>query len=323
MPDNVYEVMEEFNKLLSSLEGKQALEMANRWKPIEDRLWKYFDAVLDDIQMNGAKTESQIYRLSRYQDLIKIAQDEISNFEKYANGSIADQQRRSIDLGTQAALESLKGWKEIIEIPTFVNKLAVQNMVGVCADGKPLFSLLSNRKLDGASIEGLSQALVEGVALGYNPKKTANMMANGLAQGLSKALVIARTEQIRSYQEASRETYQNLGVTQYQRHCAFSDRTCLACLGLDGQIVEVHEDFSSHPDCRCFSTPILPGMEIRTGTGLVWFEKQSEEKQKEILGTGHYELYKNGTNLFDMVSVKNDPVWGNTISIRSISELVE
>lgn len=323
MPDNIYDIIEEFNDLLAAEEAKQSLAMAKQWKEIEDRLWKYFEALLDDIEKNGAKTQSQIYRLSRYQDMIKIAQEEIGKYEKWANASITEQQKRSIDLGTRAALESLNGWEDIKKNPTFINSLAVQNIVGMCADGSPLFSVLKNRAIATDAIEGLTNALTEGVALGYNPKKTAGKMADGLAQGLNKALVIARTEQIRSYREATRETYQELGVTHYQRHCAFSDRTCVACLALDGQIVEVHEDFASHPECRCSMTPIVPGLTEERAGGKEWFEKQNEEMQKSILGPGRYELYQQGVSLSDMVTVKNDPVWGNTISAKNISELVE
>ena len=57
----------------------------------------------------------------------------------------------------------------------------------------------------------LTRNLIEAISLGYSPRKTAEMMAGGLTDSLSKALVIARTEQIRTYREATLAQYQDIG----------------------------------------------------------------------------------------------------------------
>jgi SPP1 gp7 family putative phage head morphogenesis protein len=170
-------------------------------------------------------------------------------------------------------------------------------------------------------VDGLTQALVEGVALGYNPRKTAQIMASGLSDGLNKALVIARTEQLRTYRAANLEQYQNMGIQQWQRHCAFSDRTCVACLGLDGKIYPTNTGFASHPNCRCFMTAVIPGEPITETNAQKWFGGLDEDRKKEILGKGHYELYQKGVPLSEMVSVNEDPIWGPTIGIRSLKDI--
>lgn len=252
MPD-IYGVMSNYNQQLAKREAAEMLAMARRWGTVEKRLWVYFDALIDDIARTGVKTDAQIMRLYRYEQLVNTAQNEIAQYEAWAGSRIIAEQRRAMDVGFEAAVRTAAGDSFF---PPMVDKTAVANMIGMCADGAPLFSVLRRRALATASIEGLTNALVEAVALGYNPRKTARFMADGLAQGLDKALLIARTEQIRVMREATRSGYQQMGVTRYRRHCAKSDRTCVACLALDGKIYKTDMIMDSHPGC------ILPGNEV-------------------------------------------------------------
>jgi SPP1 gp7 family putative phage head morphogenesis protein len=313
--------MREFNNRLAALETESLLEMAQRWKKIEDRLWKYFDLLIEETNDRGLKTPSELYSMYRYQELVRIAQDEISQYESWAGNQISREQMRAVELGYESAARSV--YKKLGKgiLAPIVNHSAVKNMVGLAGDGSPLFSLLRNRSLITASVDGLSQALVEGVALGYSPRKTARMMASGLSEGLNKALVIARTEQLRAYRTANIEQYENMGIQQWQRHCSFSDRTCLACLGLDGKIYSTRDGFASHPGCRCFTTAVIPGEPLPESSAKKWFSGLDDERKKAILGKGHYELYKNGTPLDAMVSVKDDPVWGPSIRIRGVADI--
>ena len=315
---NIYAVMAAFNRQLGRLEAGATMEMTERWKEIEARLWGYFLALVDDIERNGLKTDAQVYQLFRYQTLLKIALDEITRYEQWAQGRVEEMQQQAIDLGVAAAIASLNGAQYFV--PTG-NIAALKNMVGVCADGAPVFSILSQRALSPEAVAGLTAALLEGIALGYNPRKTARKMADGLAGGLDKALTIARTEQIRAFREATRQQYQDMGVKLYQRHCAHSDRTCTACLGLDGEIYPTDELFASHPNCRCFMTAYDAELAKRYPNAQEWFAGLDEARQKEILGPGHYKLYKEGMPLKDMVKITDNPVWGPTIGVKPLKEL--
>lgn len=333
---SIYQVMAAYNRQLAADEASASMEMARRWMQVESRLQGAFDALLEQVSTQGAKTPSEIFRLYRYDQLIQTAQGEIGQFEAAAGRIIGAQSERAISLGLEAAVRSLYG--ENFFTPG-VNRGALANMIGVCADGKPLFDLLAKRALAGVSVEGLSQALVEGIALGYGPRKVARMMAAGLSAGLNKALVIAQTEQVRAYREASRQQYAAMGVQEYQRHCAKSDRTCVACLALDGKKYKIGRIMDSHPRCRCFMVALpppgwqptgeqeerarVPGERARVpeerARAQEWFSGLDEKRQRAILGDRRWELYRDGKPLSDMVRIKEHPIWGPTIGIKRLA----
>ncbi len=77
----------------------------------------------------------------------------------------------------------------------------------------------------------------------------------------------------------------------------------------------------SHPQCRCFITPLIPGFTPpASASGETWLAKQDEQTQRNILG-GHYDLYKSGTPLGDMVKIKQDKTWGPTVGVRPLKEM--
>ena len=197
-------------------------------------------------------------------------------------------------------------------------------MIGLAGDGSPLFDVIKQRALAPVMVEGMRSTLIQAVAHGDNPRTTARILKNGLAAGLTKALTIARTEQLRVYRDTGIEQYKASGVvTSYTRHCALDELTCIACLALDGKVQLVDEIFEIHPLDGCFTTPNIEGLEPISGqTGEAWLNAQSEGKQKEILGA-HYDLWKSGISIKDMVKIKDDPVWGPTVGIKPVGAFDE
>lgn len=314
----VYQVMADFNRRLAMLEGDASLLMAQKWKELEESLAGYILQLVEQINREGLKTSSEIFRLYRFRELLQIVQTAITQYEGWATGVASGMQSEAIDLGIVAALEAMG--KPVL--PFGINKAALQNMIGVCADGAPLFTILSERSLIPTAVEGLVRALIEGVAFGFNPRKTARKMADGMAGGLDKALTIARTEQLRVYREAERQQLLKDGVKQYQRHCAKSDRTCIACIAVDGEIYSTEELFASHPNCRCFMTVYDPTYSHGYPDAKQWFEGLDEGRQREILGKGLFELYREGVPLKEMARIKNDPVWGPVLETKPIKQIM-
>jgi hypothetical protein len=57
-------------------------------------------------------------------------------------------------------------------------------------------------------------------------------------------------------------------------------------------------------------------------SGLDWFNAQDESTQRDMLGPGKYDAWSNGDfTLQDIVGVRNDPIWGNSIYVKSLAEL--
>lgn len=327
MPDkSIYATIAEFNKALDAQEKAQWVAMAKRWKQTEDTLALYIQRHADAIaarKLAGQAVSEYAYtKLETWKDLQRQIVAEAANYERYATQVIKAEQLSYLETGAAAAQTVLRNELGAGYAFDRLNIQALENMVGMTADGSPLFDVLAKRALSPDMVEGLVNNLNEAIALGYGPRKTASMMAEGLAAGLDKALVIARTEQIRAYRTGSQKQYEESGVVmQYQRHAAPQERTCFECLALDGKIYPTAEDFASHPNCRCFMTPVIEGVNNPGAKGREWFERQSESIQRDILGAGRLELYQNGTPLESMVKVTDDSTWGNTISAVPLAEL--
>ena len=324
---NIVEIMEEFNRLLSERESAQWIAMGRRWKELESTLSIYMQQLAEQIDLrrtNGLPVnKNSIYQMERYKDLLHQVFGESKKYESYASGLISQEQLAYGELGIRAAQQAIMSSAGYSVMFNRVNVAAVQNMAGITADGSPLFDVLAKRALAPEMAAGITNKLIEATGLGYNPVKTARMMADGLSQGLTKALTIARTEQVRVYRQASLDQYRESGVvSQWQRHAAKSERTCLVCLALDGQIQNVSDLFASHPNCRCYTVPIIKGAEYTPlQSGQDWLVNKPAEYQQKILGN-YYDLYRQGTPLKAMVNVIDDPTWGPTLRTVPVKDLV-
>lgn len=322
---NITLSMSEFNRLLARREAAQMLAMASRWHQQEMALESAMRRLADAIELrrqNGLPIgPGALTHLESYRDLLNQVQAQSRSYEDFAKANIMAEQMAYGQLGIDAANAQIARSGVGIAFNR-LNVSAVQNMVGLTADGSPLFDVLKKRALSPDMIGGLTDKLIEAVSLGYNPRKTAEMMADGLAQGLTKALTIARTEQLRVFRTASQSQYQETDfIQEYQRHAAFSERTCLACIALDGKIYPIDELMELHVSDRCFMTPVIPGFTTPSRSVGDWFERQPESVQREIMGNGHYELWKAGTPMQDMIKITDDPTWGPTIGIVPLRNL--
>jgi hypothetical protein len=149
-------------------------------------------------------------------------------------------------------------------------------------------------------------------------------MRDDLAGGLTKALQIARTEELRTYREAGRRQYQESGVVvAHKRVAAHGPRTCAACMAVDGERLGLDEPMYDHPQGRCTSVPVVDGMpEVEWLAGEDWLKTQSESVQRSVMGP-LYEPWSEGVfGLSDVVQHRNDAVWGRSLTPKSARQLV-
>lgn len=120
-------------------------------------------------------------------------------------------------------------------------------------------------------------------------------------------------------------------IKRYRALATLDTHTCLTCAPLDG--LEWEKDGSPighkfpkpsyplHFNCRCLMLPVVldgpPGGERASSDGPVsakltfrgWLDRQSAEKQADILGKGRAELYRKGKlTLSDMVRGNGSPL---------------
>jgi hypothetical protein len=330
MPSKVEEILEEYRKAVLSRDAAAAREYARQWLKVEQVLeGQYLSLAMDvnDLRQAGYPvTDYQVMQLQRYQQLLGQTRTEMERFSRFVEGGISSQQYLSAQDGLDMAHDTLmqtaigKG----ITLSNF-NRLpieAVKNMMGMSGNGSPLRELLMADY--GGTMSQLTSALISGVALGYNPRKTARSMAEAMAGNLQRALLVSRAETMRALRTAQVQQYRATGfVRQYMRKAAMSTRTCLACLLEDGRVYSVQSQFSDHPNGRCFSVAVLedaPDHEMMSGKE--YLEKLQPEEQKGIMGEERWNMWKGGQiKLEQMSGMHNHPTWGESPKMVPMKEL--
>lgn len=328
----VITLIRQFRERLINGETQQLATMAAEWVTIEYRLQAYVESLVADIQVRVAAGEAipidRLVKLERYLRLNTQVQLELGAFMDNQAAIIANMQQQL----AQAGLADANTVLSLLDSMTAGNVIgawdilpveAVANMVGLAGDGSPLRVLL-----DEAIATGSQQALaglVEATALGYNPRRTARMFFEGLAGGLNRAMVIARTEQLRVYRDAARQQYQQSGVVVgYKRISARDTRVCPACLlADDGTVYPLDQPFDEHPQGRCAIVPVVERIPVNWQTGKDWLQQQPEATQQYILGKGRYNAWQEGLiTLDDIPTRKFDETWGGAIVPKPLYELI-
>lgn len=307
------------------------VNMANRWLQLENSLEAQIGMLareITDMQAAGqAVGINRVLKLKRYRTLLGQFNAEASKYNKWAAGEIATQQRRLAKMGLTHAVEATQ--MSLTEagygVGRFFDRVpvrAIENMIGMTGSGAPLRELLNEAAP--LSVEHMTRALIEGLAMGLPPGQTARLMMDGMAMGLTRATLIARTEQLRVYREAARQQYDESGAIQtYERVCANQPDTCMACIALDGKLYPTNEIMEVHPADRCFMIPHVAGAApIERERGKDWFARQSPELQKQMMGPGRFELYSSGrVSLQDLVTQTDHPIWGRSLEVTALKNL--
>jgi len=178
--------------------------------------------------------------------------------------------------------------------------------------------------------------LIEGLALGHNPRETAREMRDALGGDLARALKISRTETLRAYRESTRRSYEeNRDLIVGWYWMAGKDaRTCAACLAMDGTLHKLDEPLDDHPNGRCTMIPALDpslgikgaprGGQLTWQAGSDWFAEQDEETQRKVLGDAGYDAYQAGAiELSSLVGQSESKVWGTTRRVVGLQEATE
>ena len=223
-----------------------------------------------------------------------------------------------------------------------LNTDAITALVGATQAGSALDTLFRGIRAEGA--QAAEDALVQGIVLGYNPRKIAPMIRDALGVQLNRALTISRTETMRAQRVAASESYKaNADVMKGWRwQAALTGNTCPVCISMHGSIHPVEEEMESHPNCRCSMVPVTKswedlGAELgfdfsgvekagpsfeeiakkynisaerqktyaqRKMTGEAYFRGLSAEEQIKVFGPGRWTSWKSGIISFDQISKK-------------------
>ena len=319
----VVTLMRQFKSDIARAGSAQQAEMARRWLGVERRLMGQMEALAYRMaavrEAGGTVTANMLLNDVRYRELLSQLHAEQVKYTQYAESTISDGQRAMASAGVNQSQAAIAA-----QVSTSFNRLpvsAVQHMVGLTGAGTPLNSLLVQSWP--LSAQGLTQALVDGVALGWGPRKTASKMAEGMTGSFDRMLTIARTEQLRVYRTATMDQYKASGiVTSWVRYSARDRRVCAGCLAADGDEYDLATDFQAHPQCRCVLLPKISGVPLVFQRGSEWFAEQDSDVQESILGPGRYELYRtNQVEFSQFATLRTNAVWGDAIVPTPLRDL--
>lgn len=339
---------------------------ADGWKRVKAKLG-LLQTEYDKTIANGEPIGlSWIYQNSRLTDLQTLIGKELGRFTGIAGTKITAAQRKVIEesltfsrdemilrLGPQYDVSDAL---RVTSLPT----RSIEAMVGVNRPGSPLKILFHGINADGA--KDASDALVEGMMLGYNPRKIAPMIRDALGVQLNRALTISRTEIMRAQRIATEANYNaNSDIVKGWTWVADLSSACPMCMAEHGTEHPVGEKMSSHPNCRCVETPITmtweeigekfgfdfsgvsdagPSFEEiakkynmspeqvaryqnRQLTGETYFNNLKADEQRDLLGQGKYDAWKDGKFEFSqLVKDTYSPVWGEGKATASLKDLL-
>jgi SPP1 gp7 family putative phage head morphogenesis protein len=353
-PSDIERVMADFRRDVLRRERAAASEMVRRyggiWQRIKLELAALQKAIAEARDAGETVDVAWLLRQERYTALLQHVEGELRTFAAYAESAITQQQVEAITAAqahAEAIVRAQMGpmpealLRAGVTLPW--NRLptgAIREMTGAMQEGSPLRALLDGLAVDGG--ERARSVLLEGLALGQNPSKTARQMRKALGVELNRALTISRTETLRAYREATRASWQENDslVKGWEWRSARDYRTCAACWAMHGTRHRLDEPLDDHPNGRCVMRAISPtwaelgkelGVDLSdvperqrdTATGAELFATMPEDMQRSVLGDRGYEAYAAGkVKLEDFVGRKRSRAWGTMRYARPLKAII-
>lgn len=329
MPESSSDILRHLQRQRAQLlarDRRVIRELTRRWKQVERALQSEIELLaygLREQRRLGRPTDAYAaMRLQHYEALQRQVYGELNGYLRKSADLISAEQRRMAEFAgahLEAQLERLGVVSASFDM---LPVAAFEHMVGHVASGAPLFEYFIAQGVQQAAVEGMMDALVMGVGMGWNPTKVARYMRNALGIAHNSAIRTSRTEMLNMYRYASLENYLRSDFVESWRWLSSkSSRTCLACLIKDGEVFPKSQPFDSHVQCRCTPVPVLPGYNYDWQTGREWFLAQPQAVQRKMVGTGKFDAWRGKRiALEDLAHHHHDPVFGGSWQVASLQQ---
>jgi len=308
MPDSITDLARKFRDALLRDDAAAMGRLVTAYQQLYGRLKDKIDLLLLELAKYDSLTRSQVQNMARYGELIKAIERELSTYQEYARVEISTSARRAIE---SAIADSSKYLKALgYASPTMLPSAAIETMLGFLQPDGALFKRLGFLAKENAG--KVANALLEGIGLGYNPRKVAGIIEQYMGGGLTDALRMARTSHLYAYREATRANYIANGdvVKGWIWWAELDGETCASCIAMHGSIHPLDEVLDDHHNGRCAMLPYL-GDNAPSATGEDWFRSQDEATQKQIMGEGKWQAWQDGKfEFWQLSSEHTDNVYG-------------
>jgi hypothetical protein len=325
---NVIELSAKFRAALEKQDAAALQRLITAYGDIYKNLQGQVDYLAQVIE-NGEYTRTQFIKLARYQDLLTQTGEKLRDFQGGLAMEIASIGRETVATGEMQARMLLSA--TVIGNPSIAGQFqklpaeAIQSLLGFLDPKGPLYNRI--KMLAPTTVDGISQALLDGLTRGLGAKDIAGNITRAFGMGLTDALRMTRTVQNYSYREANRASYvaNSDVVSGWQWFAQLDNVCCMSCVSQHGTIHSVDETLNDHHNGRCAMIPVVKGFGpvIPEEAGKVWFDKLNEGTQKNMMGAGKLQAYQNG--LFDwsgLSTTYQDDIYGEMRRETNLKDLL-
>ena len=317
---------------------QHAADLANKVDAVTHAMatkWLYISQGLDDkitqvsreiknLQAQGKPvTEAWLNEQKYYRSLQEQARNQIANYVDWSQNFTETQVLQAALMGINDAssmyMYSAEGLGYFKGIPA----PQIESIQAITMRDAPLGQLFQSIKPNYMGVHPLTEALMNGLAIGMPMTEIAKLMKDAVNMPYSRSVLIARTEVNRAHRSAALRTYQEYDVPYYRR-MASRGHACFACMMLDGTLYTSKEALDDHPNGGCAMVPVLDPNDPNTDWehGEQRFEKMSEEEQRRIMGNNYYDSWKRGDfGLKDVTVIRQNPIWGGSPGMRPLKDL--
>ena len=331
---------------------RQRAELLRRERETATRLVKEYGRIYANLQgeieaLNAElaamvnPSPGKLRKMARFLALRERIEAELSRYGAWADTEItaaaSDVAQMAPGLARQLALANLPPeLRAIMEAAwTHLPTQTVQELLTMLAPGSPLHQALVT-DLGPTIAKAVEEALLDGIALGYNPRKVAAIIRKTLGQGLSWALRTSRTSMLYAHRQSTMATYRaNSGIVKgWIWHAELGPRTCIACIAQHGTEHTLDETLNDHHNGRCAMVPKTiswadlgyTGIPERAPmqTGREWFEKLSPGQQAAMFeNKAMYRAWQKGAiGWDDLIGEHEDAVYGKMLQLPSLEALL-
>ncbi len=267
---DIYAIIARYRAELAAKERDRTRDLTQAYAEVARALQATIDAsqeALARAEEDGRSTLSAAFQRALAERLEDEALRRLKALNRRLYNRILKERQEAVETGARLAAElrdEILGAGGIFDPRAVgIRRGPLEAILGILDDDSPLQRLLldiagTNRGnlLAQAGAEAVRQALIRSVALSLSPRRMAAAIRRALGTNFTRALTIARTEQLRAVRAAATQSYADVDAfTGWVWISARDERTCAACWAMHGRFFP----FEEAVDAVVGSEPPAPG----------------------------------------------------------------